>query len=89
MGKIMFASSLDHMSGGDAWHCLLHLHPLSTRHKRILFQEKPLRLFRYNPEWSPLIGVGDNGVGFLTSSVKVKVIFSEDWQITLEIVPQA
>ncbi len=24
MGKIMFACSLDHMSGGDAWHCLVH-----------------------------------------------------------------
>ncbi len=24
MGKIMFACSLDHMSGGDAWHCLQH-----------------------------------------------------------------
>ena len=25
MSKIMFVSSLDHMSGGDAWHCLLHI----------------------------------------------------------------
>ena len=24
MNKIMFVSSQDHMSGGDAWHCLLH-----------------------------------------------------------------
>ncbi len=25
MSKIMFVSSLDHMSGGDAWHCLLQI----------------------------------------------------------------
>ena len=34
MSKIMFASSLDHMAGGDAWQCLLHqnrYHNLSVK----------------------------------------------------------
>ena len=32
MSKLMFASSLDHLSGGDAWHCLLHLGSASPGH---------------------------------------------------------
>ncbi len=35
----MFVSSLNHMSGGDAWHCLLQLPDL---------EEQPLKNFRLN-----------------------------------------
>ncbi len=31
LGEIMFASSLDHMLGGEAWHCLLHFLKLFAR----------------------------------------------------------